>query len=34
MTVLIAIASIFMTVALIRVIYRRGGQLIPHGIEA
>jgi Kef-type K+ transport system membrane component KefB len=34
MMVLMAIASTFMTVPLIRVIYRRGGQLIPHGIEA
>jgi K+:H+ antiporter len=34
MMVLIAIASTFMTVPLTRVIYRRGGQLIPHGIEA
>jgi hypothetical protein len=32
--VLMAIASTFMTVPLIRVIYRRGGQLIPRGIEA
>lgn len=34
MMVLMAIASTFMTVPLIRVIYRRSGQLIPHGIEA
>jgi Kef-type K+ transport system membrane component KefB len=34
MMVLMAIASTFMTVPLIRVIYRRGGQLIPRGIEA
>jgi Kef-type K+ transport system membrane component KefB len=34
MMVLMAIASTFMTVPLIRVVYRRGGQLIPRGIEA
>ncbi len=34
MMVLMAIASTFMTVPLIRVIYRRSGQLIPRGIEA
>jgi Kef-type K+ transport system membrane component KefB len=34
MMVLMAIASTFMTVPLIRVIYRCGGQLIPRGIEA
>jgi Kef-type K+ transport system membrane component KefB len=34
MMVLMAIASTFMTVPLIRVIYRRGGQLIPRGVEA
>jgi len=31
---LMAIGSTFMTVPLIRVIYRRSGQLVPHGIEA
>lgn len=34
MMVLMAIASTFMTVPLIRVICRRSGQLIPQGIEA
>ena len=34
MMVLMAIASTFMTVPLIRVIYRRSGQLIPRGVEA
>jgi Kef-type K+ transport system membrane component KefB len=34
MMVLMAIASTFMTVPLIRVIYRHGGLLIPQGIEA
>jgi Kef-type K+ transport system membrane component KefB len=34
MMVLMAIASTFMTVPLIRVIHRRDGQLIPRGIEA
>lgn len=34
MMVLMAIASTFMTVPLVRVIYRRGGQLIPRKIEA
>ena len=32
--VLMAIASTFMTIPLIRVIYRCGGQLVPRGIEA
>jgi len=34
MMVLVAIASTFMTVPLIRVIYLRSGQLVPHAIEA
>lgn len=34
MMVLMAIASTFMTVPLIWVIYHRSGQLIPRGIEA
>jgi Kef-type K+ transport system membrane component KefB len=34
MMVLMAIASTFMTVPLIRIIHRRDGQLIPRGIEA
>ena len=34
MMVLMAITSTFMTVPLIRAIYRRSGQLIPRGIEA
>lgn len=34
MMVLMAIASTLMTVPLVRVIYRRSGQLIPRGIEA
>lgn len=34
MMVLMAIVSTFMTVPLMRIIYRRSGQLIPYGIEA